>query len=160
MCPVVMLFSHSVWGCEWLRPTFPVFWGQPPPYSAQHNESRDGKRDLSRSSRCWTGLRGRKRWVKLKNKCFNFFSLDHYCNGTTKTTITIEDGDNFHFRTQGLEEEFYKGKTKCSVEYELGETCTEMTFDCREQFSLKGGKNCKKNTRDKLTIITADGETT
>ena len=98
--------------------------------------------------------------TKIK-KFFDLLSSDHYCDeGTTNTTITVEDGDSFNFKTQGFEEEFYKGKTKCSVEYELGETCTEMTFDCREQFSLKGGKNCKKNTRDKLTIITADGETT
>ena len=91
--------------------------------------------------------------VKLQFRPVLVFYADHACaKGESNTTITIEDGDTFEFKTQTGKK--YKKNTNCTVEYLLGNSCQKMKLDCsKNKFFLKGSKKCGKNG-DKLTVTT------
>ena len=95
--------------------------------------------------------------AKLQYRPVYVFYADHACaKGESKTTITIENGDTFEFKTQTGKK--YKKNTDCTVEYLLGNTCEKMKLDCsKKKFFLKGSKKCGENG-DKFTVTT-DKET-
>merc|ERR1711892_1617619 len=73
---------------------------------------------------------------------------------TTAKTVTIEDGNTYSFKTQKGKK--YKGNTKCTVDYKMGDTCAEMSFICKKSnTNNKDKKKCKKG--DKVTV-TANGK--
>merc|ERR1711892_755924 len=73
---------------------------------------------------------------------------------TTSKTVTIEDGKSYTFKTQKGKR--YKGNTKCTVDYKMGDTCAKMSFVCtKSNTNNKDKKTCKKG--DKVTV-TANGK--
>merc|ERR1740128_1157179 len=76
------------------------------------------------------------------------------CGKKTTKTVTLEDGDSYSFKTQKGKK--YKGNTKCTANYKMGDTCAKMSFVCTKfNTNNKDKKKCKKG--DKLTI-TANGK--
>jgi len=67
----------------------------------------------------------------------------------TNKAVTVEDGDTFSFKTQKGKK--YKGNTKCTVDYKMGDTCSKMSFVCTKfNTNNKDKKKCSKG--DKVTV--------
>eukprot|EP00091_Calanus_sinicus_P015615 TRINITY_DN3404_c0_g1_i5.p1 TRINITY_DN3404_c0_g1~~TRINITY_DN3404_c0_g1_i5.p1 ORF type:complete len:151 (-),score=55.66 TRINITY_DN3404_c0_g1_i5:365-817(-) len=73
---------------------------------------------------------------------------------TTSKSVTIEDGDTFTFKTQKGKK--YRGNTKCTANYKMGDSCAKMSFICTKfNTNNKDKRRCTKG--DKVTV-TADGK--
>jgi len=73
---------------------------------------------------------------------------------TTSKSVTVEDGGSYTFKTQKGKK--YKGNTKCTIEYKMGDTCAKMSFACTKfNTNNKDKKKCSKG--DKVTV-TANGK--
>jgi len=73
---------------------------------------------------------------------------------TTSKSVTVEDGGSYTFKTQKGKK--YKGNTKCTIEYKMGDSCAKMSFACTKfNTNNKDKKKCSKG--DKVTV-TANGK--
>ena len=73
---------------------------------------------------------------------------------TTSNTVTVEDGDSYSFKTHKGKK--YKGNTKCTVDYKMGDSCAKMSFVCTKfNTNNKDKRRCSKG--DKVTV-TANGK--
>ena len=85
---------------------------------------------------------------------FLFFS-DIACKKESTFTVTVEDGDEFKFKTHKKGKKYKKAN--CLVEYKLGDSCKKIEFEC-SKFSLHGPKKCNKKCHNKCKdMITIDG---
>ena len=77
------------------------------------------------------------------------YGRDVVCSGKVETTIEVNQGETFRYRTQP------KTKTRCAVTYTKGEKCSGLEFSC-SKFNVKNTKkSCGKQDR---MIVTADGQ--
>merc|ERR1712106_117195 len=73
---------------------------------------------------------------------------------TTSKSVTVEDGGSYTFKTQKGKK--YKGNTKCTIEYKMGDSCAKMSFACTKfNTNNKDKKKCSKG--DNVTV-TANGK--
>merc|ERR1712106_777156 len=72
---------------------------------------------------------------------------------TTSKSVTVEDGGSYTLKTQKGKK--YKGNTKCTVKYTMGDTCAKMKFVCSKFNTNNKNKKCSKG--DKVTV-TANGK--
>ena len=101
-------------------------------------------------------VEAKSKFYKPENWALNpFLSLDVVCGTkTTSNTVTVEDGDSYSFKTHKGKK--YKGNTKCTVDYKMGDTCAKMSFVCNKfNTNNKDKKKCSKG--DKVTV-TANGK--
>ena len=80
--------------------------------------------------------------------------LDATCKaGDSETTVTIGAGDSFTYKTSAGAK--YSHNVYCLVNYEMDETCEEMTFSCKK-ISIKNNKDCSNG--DVLVLENEDEE--